>query len=79
MLGVDLYSLSARRFVAVTAALAMRAATERPEAKKAKEEMVKQMDALSQPANPSLDDWGYGGDISGLGVLPVSKQTGGDT
>lgn len=61
------------------AAMAMRVATEPPEAKRAREEMVKQMDLLSQPLNPSLDDWGYGGDISGLGVAPMSKQRGGES
>jgi hypothetical protein len=65
--------------VAVLAAMAMRVATESSEAKHAREEVVKQMDLLAQPPNPSMDDWGYGGDISGLGIAPLSKQKdGGD-
>lgn len=56
----------------------MRVATEQPEAKKAREELTEQMNRLSQPLNPSLDDWGYGGDISGLGIPPMRDRRGGD-
>lgn len=71
LMGINLLDLPADRFVNAGAAAAMRDTMLSQEQRMARGNLATQINALCHPEKPSLDDWGYGGDLSGI---PMTKN-----
>jgi hypothetical protein len=73
LMGINLLELPANRFVHAAAAAAARSASMTHEQRTARDNLSTQIDGLGQPKNPSLDDWGYGGDLSEIPSSTMKK------